>query len=232
MRADLFFRPGVRLLGLIERHEGLVLLATNRPEQLDPALARRVSYHVAFTPPGAAARAAIWRGLVPPSVPTDPTDAPIDFDRLGPPVSSRRWDVDLGLGTLRGGRLAVRLRCLGIQSLVDEVLGVVERAAFKAVFELLGERAAAAAGTCRVCGLGCEREKKVVRGRRPGRRRGGSRRCAHEAGEVKRRGVEEGEPGDAAQKRLGLEPGGDAGGELGEGGRFGGGCYAARPVAG
>lgn len=51
----------------------------------------------------------------------------------------------------------------GIQSLVDEVLGVVERAAFQAVFELLGERAAATAGTCRVCGLGCEREKKVVR---------------------------------------------------------------------
>lgn len=51
----------------------------------------------------------------------------------------------------------------GIQALVDEVLVVVEQAAFQAVFQLLGERAAAAASTCRVCGLGCEREKKAVR---------------------------------------------------------------------
>ena len=51
----------------------------------------------------------------------------------------------------------------GIQVLVDEVLDVVEEAAFRAVFELLTERAEAVAGKCRVCGLGCEREKKVVR---------------------------------------------------------------------
>ncbi len=51
----------------------------------------------------------------------------------------------------------------GIQSLVDEVMGAVEQAAFEAVFELLEERALAAAGTCRVCGLKCERDKKVAR---------------------------------------------------------------------
>ena len=51
----------------------------------------------------------------------------------------------------------------GIQSLVDELMGVVEEAAFEAVFELLRERAAAVAGRCRVCGLKCEREKKTAR---------------------------------------------------------------------
>lgn len=51
----------------------------------------------------------------------------------------------------------------GIQSLVDEVLGAVEEAAFKAVFETLRERAEQVAGKCRVCGLACEREKKAVR---------------------------------------------------------------------
>jgi hypothetical protein len=51
----------------------------------------------------------------------------------------------------------------GIQSLVDELMVAVEAAAFHAVFELLGERAVAVAGTCRVCGLGCERERKNAR---------------------------------------------------------------------
>ena len=54
----------------------------------------------------------------------------------------------------------------GIQALVDELMRVVEEAAFHAVFELLAERAFAVAGTCRVCGLRCERERKVVRVRR------------------------------------------------------------------
>lgn len=51
----------------------------------------------------------------------------------------------------------------GIQSLVDEVVEVVEDACFEAVSELLGVRAEAAAGRCRTCGLRCERERKVVR---------------------------------------------------------------------
>ncbi len=51
----------------------------------------------------------------------------------------------------------------GIQALVDEVMDVFEQAAFQAVFELLGERALAVAGRCRVCGLKCEREKKRAR---------------------------------------------------------------------
>ncbi|TNF32985.1 MAG: ATP-binding protein [Deltaproteobacteria bacterium] len=68
------------LLGLIERHDDLILLATNRPGLLDPALSRRIAYHVAFPQPDARARAAIWRGLVPDSV---PTEGGIDFERLG-----------------------------------------------------------------------------------------------------------------------------------------------------
>lgn len=68
------------LLSLIERQDGLVLLATNRAERLDPALARRIAYNVAFALPDAAARAAIWRGLVPETV---PCDGAIDFDQLG-----------------------------------------------------------------------------------------------------------------------------------------------------
>jgi SpoVK/Ycf46/Vps4 family AAA+-type ATPase len=57
----------VALLDLIDRHDGVVILCTNRPEVLDRALDRRVGWRVGFPVPDAAARAAIWRQVVPPS---------------------------------------------------------------------------------------------------------------------------------------------------------------------
>lgn len=58
------------LLNLLDRHEGLVILATNRLGILDPALSRRIAYRVDFPFPGAAERARIWAALLPPTVPT------------------------------------------------------------------------------------------------------------------------------------------------------------------
>jgi SpoVK/Ycf46/Vps4 family AAA+-type ATPase len=73
-----------RLVGVflrqLERHDGLVLLATNREGILDKALSRRLAYRVAFPVPDAAGRAAIWRGLLPATVPTDGT---VDPEALG-----------------------------------------------------------------------------------------------------------------------------------------------------
>lgn len=57
------------LLGLLERHDGVVLLATNRPQVLDKALARRLGWHLQFAMPDAGLRARIWQGLLPPTVP-------------------------------------------------------------------------------------------------------------------------------------------------------------------
>lgn len=54
------------LLTEIERHEGVVVLATNRKDTLDGALTRRVSAVIDFPMPDAAARADIWRKLLPP----------------------------------------------------------------------------------------------------------------------------------------------------------------------
>lgn len=59
------------LLRLVERHEGVVLLASNRPDSLDAALIRRLSHHLRFQLPDAAARERIWAGLLPETVPTD-----------------------------------------------------------------------------------------------------------------------------------------------------------------
>jgi SpoVK/Ycf46/Vps4 family AAA+-type ATPase len=58
------------LLTLIERNEGVVLLATNQPDRLDGALSRRLTWRLAFPMPDEAARAEIWRRLIPDTVPT------------------------------------------------------------------------------------------------------------------------------------------------------------------
>ena len=68
------------LLTLIERHDGVVLLATNLPDRLDKALSRRLTYRLEFPFPEAAQRAAIWKRLLPATV---PVEGDIDFVRLG-----------------------------------------------------------------------------------------------------------------------------------------------------
>src|SRR5690606_18673361 len=67
------------LLTLVERFDGLVLMATNRPLALDPALRRRLSYNLEFRAPSAPVREAIWRRLLGPKV---PTDGALDFEAL------------------------------------------------------------------------------------------------------------------------------------------------------
>lgn len=68
------------LLVEIEKHDGVVLLATNLPDRLDPALDRRIGWKLTFALPTAELRAQIWRRLLPPTVPVEGT---IDFDALG-----------------------------------------------------------------------------------------------------------------------------------------------------
>jgi len=67
------------LLDQLERHEGVVIMATNRPTVLDPALARRVAWRLEIPMPDERARAAIWERLIPPQA---PTEGRIDFARL------------------------------------------------------------------------------------------------------------------------------------------------------
>ncbi len=67
------------LLAELEKFNGIVLLATNRPGALDPAFERRLRYHVRFKLPERAARTELWRKLIPPEA---PLDASVDFDEL------------------------------------------------------------------------------------------------------------------------------------------------------
>ena len=68
------------LLGLLERQDGLIILATNLPGALDRAVARRLTYSLAFPAPDAATRTAIWRRHLPESL---PREGELDVDRLG-----------------------------------------------------------------------------------------------------------------------------------------------------
>jgi len=67
------------LLSRIERFEGLVVLATNLRQNLDGAFARRLDFIVGFDPPDAGQRARLWRRLLPPGAPLDPS---VDVERL------------------------------------------------------------------------------------------------------------------------------------------------------
>jgi SpoVK/Ycf46/Vps4 family AAA+-type ATPase len=96
-----------RLVGLllqkIETHPGLVLLATNLPDQLDEAVFRRLTVHVEFERPGEAEREALWRLMVPEA---SPHATGVDFDRL-----ARRYPLsgsEIRTAVLRAATEAVR----------------------------------------------------------------------------------------------------------------------------
>jgi len=76
------------LLKLVERHQGVVLLATNLPDRLDRALTRRLTYALRFPFPDAGARSAIWRRLL-------PVDAPLAHD-VDPDALGRRFALSGG----------------------------------------------------------------------------------------------------------------------------------------
>jgi len=59
------------LLQSVESFSGVVILATNLRQNIDPAFLRRIHAVVEFPPPTVDSRAAIWRRLIPPAQPRD-----------------------------------------------------------------------------------------------------------------------------------------------------------------
>ena len=66
------------LLQRLETHRGVVILASNYPQNIDEAFARRIDIGIEFPMPDATMRSALWRGLMPPEA-----EAAIDADALG-----------------------------------------------------------------------------------------------------------------------------------------------------
>ncbi len=60
------------LLQEMERHEGVLILTTNRAEALDPAFERRIAVRALFPMPDAEARREIWRRHIPERAPLGP----------------------------------------------------------------------------------------------------------------------------------------------------------------
>jgi SpoVK/Ycf46/Vps4 family AAA+-type ATPase len=63
-----------QLLTDLEKHDGLVVMATNRPQDLDEAMHRRITVAIEFESPDATLREQIWRRHIPPGLPTDALD--------------------------------------------------------------------------------------------------------------------------------------------------------------
>lgn len=72
------------LLTRIEAHEGPCVLTTNLRKQLDSAFTRRFQMVVEFPRPDAASRAQLWRRLLPPRAPREPS---LDMSFLGNAVA-------------------------------------------------------------------------------------------------------------------------------------------------
>ncbi|MCU1282235.1 MAG: ATPase [bacterium] len=69
------------LLQALERHDGIVVLATNIDTAIDDAFKRRLLYKVELPIPTAEERALIWEGILRRS--EAPVQQPIDFGKLG-----------------------------------------------------------------------------------------------------------------------------------------------------
>lgn len=65
----------------LERHNGVVIMTTNRPVKLDRALQRRIDLVLDFPEPSAKAREQIWRYMIPSKMPISNAD-PVDYTLL------------------------------------------------------------------------------------------------------------------------------------------------------
>jgi hypothetical protein len=70
------------LLQKLERHDGLVILASNLRDEIDPAFVRRFNYVLHFPRPGEAERRRLWRLAFPPAAPLAPDVDLAVFARL------------------------------------------------------------------------------------------------------------------------------------------------------
>ncbi len=66
------------ILQRLEAYDGIVILATNYLNNIDPAFLRRMQYTIIFYLPGVEERRDLWKHMIPPECPTDT----IDFDYL------------------------------------------------------------------------------------------------------------------------------------------------------
>ena len=92
------------LLTEIERFEGIVFLATNRPTDIDEAMHRRISAVFELSAPSYLQRQRIWRRLT--DLPAIPLDSSVDLDEI-----SLKYEITGGY--IRNAVLAALLGAVG-----------------------------------------------------------------------------------------------------------------------
>lgn len=107
------------LLQRIEDHDGLVILTSNLPGNVDEAFARRLSCSIAFPLPGLAERRAMWRAAFPRAA---PLDAALDLDAIAE-------TFELSGGNIRNAALAAAYLAAADSPVIGprHVLGAIAR---------------------------------------------------------------------------------------------------------
>ncbi len=104
------------LLTLLDTHDGVVVMTTNRPQALDPALSRRIIWHLDVPLPDAPARLQIWRAMLPETAPLHPS---LQLEQV-----ARRHALsggDIRTISIRAAAVAATTGTLITASLLDEL---------------------------------------------------------------------------------------------------------------
>jgi SpoVK/Ycf46/Vps4 family AAA+-type ATPase len=109
------------LLSLIERHKGIVLLATNHADFLDEALRRRITHQIPFERPDEKLRKTLWQKLLPCA---DELDADVDVDLLAKQFELSGAEIKVCV--LRAATMAAVENAKLSQKMIEEIAGEIE----------------------------------------------------------------------------------------------------------
>lgn len=120
------------LLQRLERYNGVVVLATNLANNIDPAFLRRVHVAVEFPMPEAAERLRIWQRSIPPSAPTEDLDLAFLADRFELSGGSIANAAATGafVAAAAGGVLTMPALCVGVKRELQKLARLVREDAF------------------------------------------------------------------------------------------------------
>jgi SpoVK/Ycf46/Vps4 family AAA+-type ATPase len=109
------------LLSLIERHKGIVLLATNHADFLDEALRRRITHQIPFERPDENLRKTLWQKLLPCA---DELGVDVDVDLLAKQFELSGAEIKVCV--LRAATMAAVENAKLSQKMIEEIAAEIE----------------------------------------------------------------------------------------------------------
>lgn len=112
--------PLIAFLESLDEHQALLVLTTNQPGRIDPAIARRITYRMDFDLPSPLLREQIWEVFLPPELPvTDSVDVPYLARTYEFSGATIRKTVLVALAQCYSGRVDPRQATSGEQPVLD-----------------------------------------------------------------------------------------------------------------